>query len=43
MNTHVQYVVDTVEVEKSRIIEETDSAENEACHPGEDQTGDQTH
>ena len=42
VNTHVQYVVDTVEVEKSKIIE-SDSAENEAYHPGEDQPGDQTH
>ena len=41
MNTHVQYVVDTVEVEVQN--HRGDSAENEAYHPGEDQTGDQTH
>ena len=41
-NTHVQHVVNAVEVEKSEIIV-GDSAENEAYYPGEDQQGDQAH
>ena len=38
VNTHAQYVVDTVEVERPKIIDE-DSAETN--HPGEDQPDDQ--
>ena len=40
VNTHVQHIVDTVEVEKPKITELT---EKEAHHPGEDEPGDQAH
>ena len=40
VNTFVQHVVNAVEVEKLR-NHRGNSAENEACHPGENQPGDQ--